>query len=345
MYCKFCGKQLDPTIKFCLGCGKDQPYTPVNTDIFCPNCGAGVAENQRFCHNCGREQGLFEKSGGDIVAYNYNERKAPVYIVLILCIAAAVMPFIKMFRFDFSMFGVEETPGYSFISISDIASDITAKNITGSRLFDDDDRKAAYPKEKLSEKYDLALEKTRAAEIEMESSVVTVITVFYTMTLIAYVLGLIHIVIAFVQLLPNDNDLHRLYSSARSAIAFFIFGNLLQLGFVVLMNRSFINVISEMNEGKDKIEQSPMILTDKMFFILTAFALLAYFASWFFLKKDRKFYKVKYFGKSKQMMPQPQQMPQQPQPPQQMPPMPPQQMPPMPPQQTPQMPQQPWMRR
>ncbi|MBR1752560.1 MAG: zinc ribbon domain-containing protein [Ruminococcus sp.] len=306
MYCKYCGKPLDPMIKFCLSCGKDQPYTPSNPNIFCPGCGEGVAENQRFCHNCGKEQGLFEKSGGDIVAYNYKERKAPVYIVLLLCAAAVVMPFMKMFAFDFSMFDVKEQPSYSFVSISDIGSDITSKNITGSRTFDDEDEKAAYPMRKLNDKYNLGLYDTDASKIEMSPSIVTVITVFYVITLLAYVFGVIHLIIAFVQLVPNDSDLHRLYSSARSSIAFFIFGNLMQLGFAIIINRAFLSAIGEMNDKGMKIAEDPMIRTDTKFFILTGAALLAYFASWFFLTKDRKFYKVKYFGKNKPQPPQPQ---------------------------------------
>lgn len=49
MYCKTCGKELNPNQAICLGCG-----CAVGTgNGYCANCGAAIAPNSAVCLNCG----------------------------------------------------------------------------------------------------------------------------------------------------------------------------------------------------------------------------------------------------------------------------------------------------
>lgn len=56
-YCRNCGKQLEPGVRVCMGCG-----VPVGTGHrYCWNCGSGTDEEAVVCVACG--VGLVPKSG------------------------------------------------------------------------------------------------------------------------------------------------------------------------------------------------------------------------------------------------------------------------------------------
>lgn len=49
MYCRNCGKEIDPKAAFCVHCG-----VSVGTgSAFCPNCGQGVTPEAQVCIHCG----------------------------------------------------------------------------------------------------------------------------------------------------------------------------------------------------------------------------------------------------------------------------------------------------
>ena len=296
MYCKYCGAARDPYLKFCTKCGREQQMD-FTQQIHCKFCGEMISENQQFCHNCGREQNLLEQSGDRLVAYNYKENKKPAILTLFLCVIMIVAPFIKMFYFDFTMLDIDKKAGYSFISISGVGSDITAKNLTGSKDLEDDDDKSKYPTEKLSQKYDIDLEGSNLQKVDMSPAIVTVITVFYILTVLAYFAALISLVVAFAQLAPNDSDDNRLYNCARSSAALILLGNLLQLIFAIIIDRSFITVLENMKDDNIDIKAEPLIGISPMFVVFSVLAIIAYVVGSIFLKRNQKYYKVKYFGK------------------------------------------------
>ena len=295
MYCKYCGAVRDTYLKFCTKCGREQ-QNDYSQQIHCKYCGEFISERQQFCHNCGREQNLFEQSSDGLVAYNYRENKVPAIITLILCVLTIAAPFINMFYFDFSMLDFDKKPAFSLISISGVGSDITAKNISGSRELETDYEKGRYPLEKLSDKYGIDLYNTKLSETEMSPAIVTVITVFYIMTVLSYSVALIVLAVAFAQLASNDSDDNRLYSCARSSAAFVLLGNLLQLGFAILINRSFVSALEEMKDSGIKISADPLIGISPLFIVMSVLAVIAYVVGSLFLKKGQKYYKVKYFG-------------------------------------------------
>lgn len=49
MFCKNCGRQIDPNAAVCVGCGVKKG-DGLN---FCQNCGASIAANAVVCTNCG----------------------------------------------------------------------------------------------------------------------------------------------------------------------------------------------------------------------------------------------------------------------------------------------------
>ena len=297
MYCKYCGAARDPYLKFCTKCGREQQMDPVSSTVHCKFCGEAITERQQFCHNCGREQNLLEQSGDRLVAYNYKENRKPVILTLILCIAMIAAPFIKMFYFDFTTIGIDKKPAYSFIGITDIGSDITAKNITGSKELDDDDKKSSYPAERLSDKYDIDLANSSLGRVEMSPAIVTVITVFYILTLISYFAALIALAVAFAQLVTNDGDDNRLYSCARSSAAFVLLGDLSQLIFAVIIDRSYIAVLEKLKEDGLKADPGALIMIKPEFIVFCVLAIIAYVIGSVFLKKGQKYYKVNYFGR------------------------------------------------
>ncbi|MCR5816040.1 MAG: zinc ribbon domain-containing protein [Ruminococcus sp.] len=296
MYCKYCGAVRDPYLKFCTKCGREQQMD-YNTQLHCKFCGELISESQQFCHNCGREQNLLEQSADGLVAYNYKENKVPVIVTLILCTLVMVAPFINMFSFDFTTLDIDKKAGFSFVSISDVGSDITAKNISGNRDIEGDTARSTYPRDKLSEKYGISLESTDIQKVDMSPAIVTVITVFYILTVLAYFAALIALVVAFAQLAPNDSDDNRLYNCARSSAAFVLMGNLLQLIFAIIINRSFISVIESMKDDGIKIDAEPLIRMSPMLIVFSVGAIIAYVVASLFLKKGQKYYKVKYFGR------------------------------------------------
>ena len=297
MYCKYCGAARDPYLKFCTKCGRDQQNDYVNAKIHCKFCGEIITENQQYCHNCGREQNLLEQSAEGLVAYNYKENKLPVIITLLLCTLVMIAPFIKMLYFDFTMLDIDKKAGFSFIGISDIGSDITAKNISGSKELEGDEAKSHYPTEKLDDKYDIDISSSKLGSVDMSPAIVTVITVFYILTVLAYFAALIALVVAFAQLAPNDSDDNRLYSCARSSAALVLFGNLLQLIFAIIINRSFISVLESMKDDGADIKADALIGISPLFAAFCVLAVIAYVVSSLFLKRNQKYYKVKYFGR------------------------------------------------
>ena len=296
MFCKYCGAPRDPYLKFCTKCGREQ-QTDYNSQIHCKFCGEIISESQQFCHNCGREQNLLEQSGDGLVAYNYKENKKPVILTLILCTIVIVAPFIKMFYFDFTMLDIDKKEGFSFISISDVGSDITAKNISGNKDIEGESARSHYPMDKLGEKYDVDFESTKLQSVDMSPAIVTVITVFYILTVLAYFAALIALVVAFAQLAPNDSDDNRLYNCARSSAALILLGNLLQLIFAVIIDRSFISVLENMKDDGIDIDADALIWVSPMFVAFSVLAIIAYIVGSIFLKRNQKYYKVKYFGK------------------------------------------------
>ena len=297
MYCKYCGAARDPYLKFCTKCGRDQQNDYVGSNIHCKFCGEIITENQQYCHNCGREQNLLEQTADGLVAYNYKENKLPVIITLILCTAMIIAPFIKMLYFDFTMLDIDKKAGFSFIGISEIGSDITAKNISGNKDLESDEAKSHYPMDKLDEKYDIDLSSSKLKSVDMSPAIVTVITVFYILTVLAYFAALIALVVAFAQLAPNDSDEGRLYSCARSSSALVLLGNFLQLIFAIIINRSFISVLESMKDDGADIKADALIGISPLFVVFCILAVIAYVVSSMFLKRNQKYYKVKYFGR------------------------------------------------
>ena len=59
MFCKNCGKQLNPNASVCLGCGASVG----SGTSFCQNCGAGVNPNATVCLSCGCAVGNAVPSG------------------------------------------------------------------------------------------------------------------------------------------------------------------------------------------------------------------------------------------------------------------------------------------
>ena len=49
MFCKNCGKELDPSVAFCSQCGTQKGYGV----RFCPNCGNELAPGAPSCFKCG----------------------------------------------------------------------------------------------------------------------------------------------------------------------------------------------------------------------------------------------------------------------------------------------------
>ncbi len=49
MFCRNCGKEVQPNAEVCLGCG----VKPYNGNKFCQNCGAETQLNQEVCVKCG----------------------------------------------------------------------------------------------------------------------------------------------------------------------------------------------------------------------------------------------------------------------------------------------------
>ena len=49
MYCKNCGKEIDPAADVCTACG----FRKGTGNKYCQNCGEPVAEGQAMCIKCG----------------------------------------------------------------------------------------------------------------------------------------------------------------------------------------------------------------------------------------------------------------------------------------------------
>lgn len=53
MFCRNCGKEVDPKAEVCLNCG----VKPLKEKKFCNNCGAETTANQDICVKCGIKLG------------------------------------------------------------------------------------------------------------------------------------------------------------------------------------------------------------------------------------------------------------------------------------------------
>ncbi len=49
MFCRNCGKDLEPNSKFCISCG----VAPPKGNSYCQNCGSGVSSLAEVCVKCG----------------------------------------------------------------------------------------------------------------------------------------------------------------------------------------------------------------------------------------------------------------------------------------------------
>ncbi len=49
MFCRNCGREIDPNAEICVGCGCKKGIG----DKFCPNCGKETVEGANVCMSCG----------------------------------------------------------------------------------------------------------------------------------------------------------------------------------------------------------------------------------------------------------------------------------------------------
>ncbi len=69
MYCRNCGKEVNPQAEICIHCG----VRPLNEKKFCQECGAETAPNQEICVKCGvRLKGVVSTPGGGPANTNFS---------------------------------------------------------------------------------------------------------------------------------------------------------------------------------------------------------------------------------------------------------------------------------